>query len=113
MNPFLIRRRTILRERQPHQAASGLELKEIADEQHLAKLSLSFVLAHVRSETTPAHAVLDITLDTCAVKIHPRQAVLRLGAAELRSSIREHFPRALWVAFDARIGDAGSVFSHL
>src|SRR3954454_23262398 len=76
LDPGLVRRGAVARERQPHQAAGRLPRQLVAVKKHLSEHGLGLVLALLRGEAKPARAVSRIAGRADAVEIKPRQIVL-------------------------------------
>src|SRR6266481_7859859 len=86
LDPGLVRRGAIARQRQPHQPAGGLTRQLLAVEQHLTEQGLRLMLALLGGKTEPACAIAEIIPRRAdALEIEPGQIVLRIGVAEIGS----------------------------
>src|SRR3984885_6309048 len=112
LDPGLVRGRAVARQRQPHQPAGGLTRQLVTVEQHLAEHGLRLMLALLGGQTKPARAIAEvIARGAGALQIKPGQIVLRIGVAEIRGRVGEHFPRPLRIGLDLRIGNTVEVIT--
>src|ERR1700692_2572758 len=60
LDPDLVRRGAVARQRQPHQPAGGLTRQLVTVEQHLTEHGLRLMLALLGGQTKPARAIAEI-----------------------------------------------------
>src|SRR5258707_10336006 len=84
LDPGLVRRGAIARQRQPHQPAGGLTRQLVAVEQHLTEHGLCLMLALLGGKAEPARPIAEVVPRRAdAPEIEPSQIILRIGIAEI------------------------------
>src|SRR5882724_11050157 len=110
LDPGLVRRGAIARQRQPHQPAGGLTRQLVAVEQHLTEHGLCLMLALLGGKAKPARPIAEVVPRRAdAPEIEPGQIILRIGIAEIRCGVREHLSCPVRIRLDLRVGNAAEV----
>src|SRR5260370_20776799 len=92
LDPGLVRRGAIARQRQPHQPAGGLTRQLVAVEQHLTEHGLCLMLALLSGKAEPARPIAEVAPRRAdAPEIEPGQIILRIAIAEIRCAVRDNF----------------------